>query len=148
MEAMQKKIAAVDQRVVLIPANGARLGELSRDADAIRAKVQHLVSKKAEAEVAAELEHRQAASEFRVLESAAMPTLPASPNRQQALLLALLAALGLGIAIAVAQEMSDRTLRNEAEAGAAVALPVLASVPRILDLRASGAVLALPPVRG
>jgi succinoglycan biosynthesis transport protein ExoP len=146
--AIQARIAGVDKRVATIPGNGARLSELSRDIDGLKAKVQHLISKKAEIEVASELEHRQASSEFRVLESAAMPTLPASPNRAQALLIALLAALGLGISLAVAQEMSDRTLRNEAEAGAAIALPILASVPRILETRASGAVLALPPVRG
>ena len=77
-----------------------------------------------------------------------MPTLPASPNRSQAVLIALLVALALGAALTVAQEMADHTLRSEAEAGAAVALPVLASVPRILETRSSGAVLALPPVRG
>ena len=144
---LQTRIVGVDQRVQMIPANGAKLAELGRDSDVLRAKVQHLVSKKAEAEVAAELEHRQASSEFRVLESASMPTLPASPNRMQALLLAFLAALGLGIALAVAQEMSDRTLRSEFEAGSAVGLPVLASVPRIFETRASGAILALPSVR-
>jgi uncharacterized protein involved in exopolysaccharide biosynthesis len=144
---LQKRMDALDQRYAQVPANGARLAELTRDSDVLRAKVQHLVSKKAEAEVTAELEHRQAASEFRVLESAAMATLPSSPNRPQALLIALLVALGLGIALAVAEEMSDRTLRSEAEAGSALSLPVLASVPRLTDVRASGAVLALPPVR-
>jgi len=145
---LQARIVAVDQRMQQIPANGAKLNDLSRDSDVLRAKVQHLVSKKAEADIAAELEHKQASSEYRVLESASMPSAPSSPNRQQALMLALLASLGLGIAAAVAAEMSDRTLRNEFEAGSAVALPVLASVPRILETRASGAVLALPSVRG
>src|SRR6266851_332724 len=75
-------------------------------------------------------------------ESATAPTLPASPNRPQMLLLALLAALALGSAVAVGQELSDRTLRSEEEA-VALALPVLAMVPR-LHAGGSGRVLALP----
>ena len=41
-----------------------------------------------------------------------MPTLPGAPNRQTFLLLAFLGALGLGIALAVAAEMADRTLKR------------------------------------
>ena len=141
------RISAVDARMALVPGNAARLSELGSQTDVLKAKVQSLVSKKAEAELAADLEHKQAASEFRVLESAAMPTLPGTPNRPQFILLAFLGALALGMALAAAQEMSDRTLRSELEAGSVVALPILASVPRILQTRASGAVLALPPVR-
>src|SRR5688572_19014497 len=35
--ALESRVAAVDQRFTLVPANGACLSELSRDADAIRA---------------------------------------------------------------------------------------------------------------
>ena len=147
IDKLQTRIAAVNAHLMEVPVNGSKLSELTQGSEVLKAKVQQLISKKAEAELAADLEHRQAASEFRVLESAAMATTPASPNRQQALLLALLAALALGTAIAVATEMSDRTLRSEAEAGQAIALPILTSVPRIFETRASGAVLALPSAR-
>jgi capsular polysaccharide biosynthesis protein len=80
-----------------------------------------------------------------VLESASPPALPAAPNRPQALLLALLGALALGAAIAAFQELSDRTLRTEAEA-ATLQLPVLATVPR-LAVAGSTRVLSLPAFR-
>ncbi len=147
IDTLNRRIATLDAKMALVPGNAAKLSELGSQTDVLKAKVQQLVSKKAEAELAYDLERKDATSEFRVLESAAMPTLPGSPNRPQFLLLAFLAALGLGIAAAAASEMSDRTLRSEAEAGAAVALPILASIPRILETRASGAVLALPPAR-
>jgi capsular polysaccharide biosynthesis protein len=108
--------------------------------------VGQLVSKKAEAEITAELEAKSAPAEFRVLESATAPALPASPNRPQMLLLALLAAVALGSAIAVGQELSDRTLRSEEEA-VSLALPVLATVPR-LHAAGGGRVLALPAMQG
>jgi uncharacterized protein involved in exopolysaccharide biosynthesis len=146
LDKLQSRMVAVDARVGEVPQNGARIGELSQGVEVLKVKVTQLISKKAEAELAADLEHRQAASEYRVLESAAMPTLPASPNRMMALLIALLGALFIGGAAGVMSEMSDHTLRSESEAGSAVALPVLAQVPRIHETRASAAVLALPPV--
>jgi capsular polysaccharide biosynthesis protein len=63
----------------------------------------------------------------------------AAPNRMQFLGLALLAALALGCALALGQELSDRSLRSEGEAGDTLALPVLACVPELVgnkyDLR-------------
>jgi len=133
----QARIAEVDKLIAAAPLTATQLAKV---------KVGSLVSKKAEAEITAELEAKSAPTEFRVLESATAPQLPASPNRPQMLLLALLAALALGTAVAVGQEMSDRTLRSEQEA-VALALPVLATVPR-LHARGAGRVLSLPAMQG
>ena len=142
----QARIAEVDKLIAAAPLTATQLAELDRDAEMLKVKVGSLVSKKAEAEITAELEAKSAPTEFRVLESASAPQLPASPNRPQMLLLALLAALALGSAVAVGQELSDRTLRSEEEA-VALALPVLATVPR-LHAAGAGRVLALPAMQG
>jgi len=141
----QTRIAQIDKLMAAAPLTAAGLAEIDRDADMIKAKVQSLVSKKAEAEITADLEAKNGPAEFRVLESASAPALPAAPNRPQALLLALLAALVIGAAVAAAQELSDRTLRTEEEASA-LQLPVLATVPR-LAVAGSGRVLSLPAYR-
>ena len=78
-----------------------------------------------------------------MLESAQPTPTPASPNRSQALLLALLGALALGVAVSIGQELSDRSLRSESEVGAALALPVLACVPE-LSMAGGGTVALLP----
>jgi uncharacterized protein involved in exopolysaccharide biosynthesis len=142
----QARMAEVDKLVAAAPLTATQLAELDRDAEMIKVKVGSLISKKAEAEITAELEAKSAPSEFRVLESATVPAAPASPNRPQMLLLALLAAVALGSAVAVGQELSDRTLRSEEEA-VSLALPVLATVPR-LHAAGAGRVLALPAVQG
>jgi uncharacterized protein involved in exopolysaccharide biosynthesis len=142
----ETRIAQIDKLTTAVPVTAAQLAELDRDADMLKVKVQSLVSKKAEAEITADLEAKSAPSEFRVLESAAAPALPSSPNRGQALMLALLAALALGCAVAVGQELSDRSMRTEEEA-AMLQLPVLATVPRLMMAHA-GRVLALPAFRG
>ena len=128
--------AQVDKLIASSPLVAADLSDLTRDVDLIKAKVASLVSKKAEAEITADLETRSGPSQFRVLESAQPPSTAASPNRGQALLLAVIAALALGSAIALGKELSDRTLRSETEVGDALSLPVLACVPEITGGRA------------
>lgn len=138
---LTKRQAEVDKLIVAAPVVASELAELTRDSDMLRAKVTSLVSKKAEAEITADLEQKSGPNEFRVLESAQPPAIPASPNRSQALMLALLGALVLGIAVSVGQELSDRSLRTESEVSTALTLPVLACVP---ELNGAGAVTMLP----
>ena len=128
---LEARIAGIDKLVAATPMVASQLGELTRDTDLLKVKVGQLLSKKAEAEITAELEATSGPSEFRVLESAQPASTPASPNRGQALMLALLAALALGAAVAMGQELTDRSLRSETEAGGMFALPILASVPML-----------------
>jgi polysaccharide biosynthesis transport protein len=135
---LQKQQAQLDKLIAGTPMVQAQLSDLTRDVDLLNAKVAQLTSKKAEAEITADLEQKSGPSEFRVLESAQPPTVAASPNRMQFLMLAVLASLFLGAAIALGQELSDRSLRSESEVGSALLLPVLACVPELphhYDLR-------------
>ena len=136
-----KRQTEIDKLIAAAPLVAAALAELTRDTDMVKAKVTQLISKKAEAEITADLEQKSGPSAFRVLESAQPPALPSSPNRQQALMLALLGALVLAIAVSMGQELSDRSIRSESEVGTALALPVLACVP---ELNGSGTVALLP----
>ena len=138
---LEKQQAQLDKAIASTPMVQAQLGDLTKDVDLLNAKVAQLTSKKAEAEITADLEQKSGPSEFRVLESAQPPSIAASPNRPQLLLLALVAALFLGSAIALSKELSDRSLRSESEVGTALSLPVLACVP---ELSGAYSQLALP----
>jgi succinoglycan biosynthesis transport protein ExoP len=128
---MQADQAKLDKIIAATPLIQGQLAELTADEDMIKAKTTQLVAKKAEAEITAELETKSGPSEFRVLESAQPASTPASPNRTQFLALALIAALALGAAAAMSQELSDRSLRSETEVGGALSLPVLACIPQL-----------------
>ncbi|HUJ26133.1 MAG TPA: hypothetical protein VLW85_08955 [Myxococcales bacterium] len=143
VDELRAQQAQVDKLIAGAPMVAAGIGELNRDTELLKAKVGSLISKKAEAEITADLEVKSGPSEFRVLESAQPSDVPASPNRGQALLLSLLAAIALGCAVSLGQELSDRSLRSEGEVGGALALPVLACVPELSGARA----MALFPVQ-
>jgi len=129
--AMQADQVKLDKLIAATPLIQGQLAELTSDEEMIKAKTTQLVAKKAEAEITAELETKSGPSEFRVLESAQPASTPASPNRSQFLALALVAALALGAAAAMGQELSDRSLRSETEVGGALSLPVLACIPQL-----------------
>jgi protein tyrosine kinase modulator len=131
ISAMQADEAKLDKLIAATPLVQGQLGELTSDVDMLKAKTTQLVAKKAEAEITAELEAKSGPSEYRVLESAQPGTTPASPNRSQYLMLALLASLALGAAAAMGKELSDRSLRTETEVGGALSLPVLACIPQL-----------------
>jgi polysaccharide biosynthesis transport protein len=128
---LQADESRLDKLIAATPLVAGQLGELQGDQEMLKAKVTQLVAKKAEAEITAELETKNGPSEFRVLESAQPASTPASPNRSQFLMLAFIAALALGAAAAMGQELSDRSLRSEVEVGGALSLPVLAVIPQL-----------------
>lgn len=119
------------KRIEATPAVGAQLAAINRDYDAVREKYQTLLSRKVEAELAQDLERRQKASMFRLVEEAFPPVLAAEPDPMSALGMSLLLGLGLGIASSVYLASRDTAIRGVADARRRLGLPVLASVPNL-----------------
>ena len=108
-----------------------------RDYETQQETYRGLLQKKEESQISANLEKRQIGEQFKVLDPARMPEKPASPDRPRLYLIAVLAALAVGFGSAAIAEFFDRRLRSEADVRAALQLPVLATVPMILDSPAS-----------
>lgn len=131
----QKRMDEFMKRIEGTPAVGAQLAAINRDYDAVREKYQTLLSRKVEAELAQDLERRQKASLFRVVEPAFAPVAPVEPNPISAMGMSLMLGLGLGLAASVYLASRDTAIRGVADARQRLGLPVLASVPN-LDRRA------------
>ena len=123
-------------RIEATPVREAELATLMRDYDTFQANYRGLLQKKEESEVSANLEKRQIGEQFKILDPARMPEKPISPDRPRLYLIAVLAALAIGIGLAATAEYFDRTLRTEADVRAALNLAVLATVP---DMRGTAA---------
>lgn len=111
-----------------------RIGSLMRDYDSLRGHYQDLLNKKLSAEMAKELEGRQQGERFVVLDSAPVPQSPAGPNRLLISAAGLVVGTLAGVALILAMEFSDESVRNEREAASLIGKAVLAGVPRIYGL--------------
>jgi polysaccharide chain length determinant protein (PEP-CTERM system associated) len=125
--------ALYQARIEATPLREAEMASLTRDYETLQANYQGLLQKKEESEISANLEKRQIGEQFKILDPARMPEKPISPDRPRLYLMAILAALAIGVGLAASAEFLDRTLRNEADVRAALNLVVLATVPYMRD---------------
>jgi uncharacterized protein involved in exopolysaccharide biosynthesis len=116
-------------RIEAAPVREAELAVLTRDYETLQATYRSLLQKKEESQIAANLEKRQIGEQFKVLDPARLPERPSSPDRPRLYLIAILAALAIGLGLAATAEYFDRTLRTESDVRAALNLMVLATVP-------------------
>ena len=120
-------------RIEATPVRETELAALTRDYETLQQTYRALLLKKEESEISANLEKRQIGETFRILDPARMPERPISPRRPRLYLIAVLAALAIGVGLASTAEYFDRTLRTESDVRAALNLMVLATVPHMRD---------------
>jgi polysaccharide chain length determinant protein (PEP-CTERM system associated) len=130
---IQRSSDAIQAKVARLPQREQEMISLTRDYDNLKESYDDLLNKKLEAEVSQNLEQRQKAEQFQILDPANLPLLPDKPDRQKILGLAFLAALGMGFGGAFGLEFLDPKLRGTADFKYFFNLPVLATIPIIQD---------------
>ena len=128
-------MAMYQSRIEAAPVREAELATLTRDYETLQQTYRSLLAKREESQISANLEKRQIGEQFKILDPARMPERPESPDRPRLYLIAILAAIAIGIGLAAAAEFLDRSLRTEADVRAALNLMVLATVPYMRDAR-------------
>jgi len=113
------------------PAVAEQLEVLERDYKHLFQSYQEYSNKQLEASVQANLERRQLAEQFRVLEVAYMAPEPTSPNRSAIVIFGLVFALAIGGAVGILLEAIDPSVHTARQLQATLRLPVLAAIPRI-----------------
>ena len=113
------------------PAVAEQLEALERDYKHLFESYQEFSNKQLEASVQANLERRQLAEQFRVLEVAFMAPKPTSPNRATIIILGTLFGLLMGGALGVLLEAVDPTVHNARQLQTSLQIPVLAAIPQI-----------------
>ena len=113
------------------PAVAEQLEVLERDYKHLFQSYQEFSNKQLEATVQANLERRQLAEQFRVLEAAYIAPEPTSPNRSAIVILGLVFAIAIGGAVGIVLEAIDPSVHTARQLQATLRLPVLAAIPRI-----------------
>jgi protein tyrosine kinase modulator len=126
---LQASINDYQKRTAMSPDVEEQYKELSRDYDNDQAVYRDLLAKQSAAELGTNMESQQQGEQMTVLQSANRPELPAFPTRPLFAAGGLGAGLGIGLLIAIFLEFSDKSIRTERDASAAMDLPLLISVP-------------------
>jgi len=126
---LQQEIAVYQGRVSLSPAIEEQYKAMARDYENANKNYQDLLAKKSTADLTVKMNNQSEGERVFVLNSANLPDSPSFPNRGYFALGGLGAGLALGIGLAMWLELRDKSIRTEADAEAALDLPILVAVP-------------------
>ena len=126
---LQQEIGVYQGRVSLSPAIEEQYKQLTRDYDNAQKDYQDLLTKKSSANLTVKMTTQSEGERMVPLNPANLPEDPSFPNRLSFAGGGLAAGLALGLGLALLLELSDNSIRNEADVQAALELPILVTVP-------------------
>jgi succinoglycan biosynthesis transport protein ExoP len=126
-------MASYRVKVDAVPVREQEMAELSRNYSVSKDHYQSLLDKTFSAGMAADLEKKQQAEHFTILDLAQVPEKPFKPKRSLLLLGAFLAALAMSLGLAYVKDMMNATVKFEREMKAMLpaSVPLLAVVPEL-----------------
>ena len=130
---LQSAIQLYQSRTAMSPGVEEEYKQLTRDYDSLQASYRDLLSKKGTSAVAESMENQQQGEQMTVVQPASTPDAPSFPNRLYFAGGGLAAGFALGISIAIWLELRDKAIRTEKDAAAAMDLPLLVSVPWVVE---------------
>ncbi len=130
---LQQEISVYQGRVASSPGIEEQYKELARDYDNAQKVYQDDLAKQSTSKMATQAEQQQQGEQMALLNPANLPDAPSFPNRPLFAGGGLGAGLVLGIGLAIWLEFRDKCIRTEADAEAAMDLPVLVTVPWVVE---------------
>lgn len=126
---LEQQIRTIQSRVQMTPMVEEQYKGITRDYTTALGFYNELLAKKNSSQMATSLEMRQQGEQFRVMDPPNLPERPSFPNRPLIALGGLGGGLILGVVIAFAMELFDKSLRTEEDVQLYLGLPALAAVP-------------------
>jgi len=130
---LQQEISVYQGRVASSPAVEEQYKELARDYDNAQKVYQDDLAKQSTSQMATQAEQQQQGAQMTLLNPANLPDSPSFPNRLFFAGGGLGAGLVLGLSVALWLELRDNCIRTEADAEAALEIPMLVSVPWVVE---------------
>ena len=127
-----EQIRVYQSRVERTPEREQELIVLQRDYENTKRNYQTLLDKQLNAKISEELERKQKAGKFRIVDPAHLPSHPESPDASRVLLAGILLGCMAGYGIAFALEISKKGFSKVEDVESLLGLPVLASIPNFL----------------
>jgi polysaccharide chain length determinant protein (PEP-CTERM system associated) len=130
---LNEEIALYQSRVSLSPAIEEQYKQMARNYENTQKVYQDLLADKSKSDIALNMERQQEGEQMRMLNPANLPDMPSFPNRLLFAGAGLGAGLALGCTLAVWLEFRDNSIRTQADAEAALELPMLVAVPWVAE---------------
>lgn len=126
---LQAAVAQYESHLSLSPAVEEQYKALTRDYENAAKTYQDLLAKKSTADLTAHMTNQAQGERMSEIQPANFPDLPSFPNILMFIGGGLAAGLALGAGLAMWFELRDNSIRTEADAEAALELPMLVAVP-------------------
>jgi succinoglycan biosynthesis transport protein ExoP len=134
LRAKRDKISAEmhkrDEAISATPAHEERLTVLTRDYSISLKNYQDLMAKRLQAKISEDLEKKQQAEQFRILDPANFPTKPAKPNHPLVISIGGAIGAGCGIGLILLLHHAHPALRKAEDVYGMFGIPVLVTIPR------------------
>ncbi|MFZ0773008.1 MAG: Wzz/FepE/Etk N-terminal domain-containing protein [Candidatus Sulfotelmatobacter sp.] len=130
---LQQEISVYEGRVALSPAIEEQYKQLARDYDNAQKVYQDDLGKQSTSKMASQAANEAQGERMVQLDPANLPDSPSFPNRLFFAGGGLGAGLALGVGLALLLELRDRSIRTQADAEAALELPMLVAVPWVVE---------------
>jgi uncharacterized protein involved in exopolysaccharide biosynthesis len=130
---LTEEIALYQGRVSLSPAIEEQYKQMARNYENTQKVYQDLLADKSKSDIALQMERQQEGEQMRMLNPANLPDTPSFPNRLLFAGAGLGAGLALGCTLALWLEFRDNSIRTQADAEAALELPMLVAVPWVAE---------------
>jgi len=108
-------INVYQKHIERLPVREQEMQSITRDYENSKAEYRSLLDKKASAEMATEMERRQKAEKFTLLDPARVPEMPFLPNRPLFAAAGILLSLAIGVLYAIGKEVRANSLLGEWE---------------------------------
>lgn len=127
----QAQLGDLQSKVNTIPEVEAQLARLDRDYEVNRAQYQALLQRLESARLSEEAEGSREQIKFRVIQPAAVPLVPLSPNRPLLASIVLALALACGFGVARIRDQLQPVFTDRASIAAATGLPILGVISTV-----------------
>jgi polysaccharide chain length determinant protein (PEP-CTERM system associated) len=131
---LQQEIGVYQSRVASSPGIEEEYRELARDYDNAQKVYQDDLAKQSTSSMATQAANQAQGAQMALLNPASQPDAPSFPNRLIFAAGGLGAGLMLGLGLALWLELRDKCIRTEADAEAALELPMLVAVPWVVEI--------------
>ena len=132
---LTKQIRMYQKRVENTPKREQELFGLKRDYQNVQDLYNSMLARKLEADIAVNMEKQQKGEQFRVIDPAARPDKPVSPNMKMLFGAVLALGLGLGGGLVLLKDFMDHSIKKPEQLESTLGIPVLATIPAVIHPR-------------